>query len=615
MQQGTQRNILERMMQSPLVFDGAMGTMIYAKGVFLNACYDELCLSQEKLILGIHREYVEAGADVLETNSFGANRIKLKAFGLAEKIGSINRAAVQLARHAAGDRLYVAGSVGPCLRPGQILTAENEKELFSAFQEQIRALCAEGVDLLMLETFHDLRELQLAARAASDQDPPVFASFTVNEKGETAHGTSVEQMVCALNQDPNVQGIGINCGVGLSASYDALERAMPLTKKPFSILPNAGLPRQIEGRTLYLSSPEYFTEYCKRYIEMGARAVGGCCGTTPEHIRMAAKAMKSLSGVKRHIEIISYAPDMEADTVVEIPPQKRSRFSSRLLAGHKVTSVELLPPKSSDISRLLEKARECHLAGVDAINIPDGPRASSRISPMIAALAIRDRIGIEPILHYCCRDRNLIGMQSDLLGGFAAGLVNFLIITGDPPKMGDYPDATGVFDVDSIGLTRVAANLNRGRDIGGAPIVPPTGIFIGVGVNPCAVDKKREIERYYSKIEAGAQFAITQPIFDVDALLRFLDTAESYEKKIPIIAGVWPLTSLKNAEFLKNEVPGVEVTDSIIERMAWCRTKEEGIASGIEIAREICNAIADRVAGYQVSAPFGRADIALQVLS
>ncbi len=615
MQQGTQRNILERMMQSPLVFDGAMGTMIYGKGVFLNACYDELCLSQEKLILGIHREYVEAGADVLETNSFGANRIKLKAFGLAEKMGSINRAAVQLARQAAGDGLFVAGSVGPCLRPGQILTAGNEKELFSAFQEQIRVLCAEGVDLLMLETFHDLRELQLAARAASDQDTPVFASFTVNEKGETAHGTSVEQMVCALNQDPNVQGIGINCGVGLSASFDALERAMPLTKKPFSIMPNAGLPRQIEGRTLYLSSPEYFTEYCKRYIEMGTRAVGGCCGTTPEHIRMAAKAIKSLSGVKRHIEIKSYTPDEESETVVEIPPQKRSRFSARLLAGHKVTSIELLPPKSSDISRLLEKARECHLAGVDAINIPDGPRASSRISPMIAALAIRDRIGIEPILHYCCRDRNLIGMQSDLLGGFAAGLVNFLIITGDPPKMGDYPDATGVFDVDSIGLTRVAANLNRGRDIGGAPIVPPTGIFIGVGVNPCAVDKKREIERYYSKIEAGAQFAITQPIFDVDALLRFLDTAESYEKKIPIIAGVWPLTSLKNAEFLKNEVPGVEVTDSIIERMGRCRTKEEGIERGIEIAREICCAIADRVAGYQVSAPFGRADIALQVLS
>ncbi len=606
--------VLERMAQKPQVFDGAMGTMIYSRGVFLNACYDELCLSNPDLILGIHREYAGAFADILETNSFGANRIKLRAYGLADKVADINRAAVRLARSAAGEELYVAGSVGPCLKPGQILSAENEKELRAAFEEQVGVLTSEGADFLILETFHDLQELLLAVGVAGRFDVPLFASFMVNEKGETAHGTSIEQMVSALDAEPGVHAVGINCGVGLAPTFDMLERAMPIVKKPFFVMPNAGLPRQVEGRMLYLNNPEYFTEYCKKFIEMGVRAVGGCCGTTPEHIRMAAKAVKALSGVKKHIEIRAYPAEAAASQEV-IPPNKRSRFAARLLGGKRVTTVELLPPKSSDMSQLLERARECHLAGVDAINIPDGPRASARISPMISAIAIRERVGIEPILHYCCRDRNLIGMQSDLLGGYAAGLTNFLIITGDPPKLGDYPDATGVFDVDAIGLTKVVANLNRGRDIGGAAIAPATGIFIGVGANPCAVDRERELSRFFAKIDAGAQFAITQPVFDAEELLRFLDRLAGHGRQIPIVAGVWPLTSLKNAEFLKHEVPGVKVPDAIIERMSLARTKEEGVRTGIAIARETCAQISPHVCGFQVSAPFGRVEIALEVLS
>jgi len=606
--------ILERIAKTPVVFDGAMGTMIYSKGIFLNTCYDELCLTHPKLILDIHQEYAAVHAEVLETNSFGANRIKLRNYGLAEKTEAINRAAVKLAREAAGKELYVAGSVGPCLKPGQILSLEHQREIITAFDEQITALTAEGVDFLVLETFHDLHELQLAAAVAGRFGIPVFASFTVNEKGETAHGTALEQIVDRLDQDPNVNAVGINCGVGPALAFDILEKALPITKKPFFVMPNAGLPRQVEGRMLYLNNPEYFTEYCKKYIEMGVRAIGGCCGTTPEHIRMAVKAVKTLSGVKKHIEIKAYSVETGQEDLPIIPPQKRSRFAARLLSGQRVTSIELLPPKSSDMTKLLERARECYLAGVDAINIPDGPRASSRISPMIAAITIRERIGIEPILHYCCRDRNLIGMQSDLLGGYAAGLANFLIITGDPPKLGDYPDATGVFDVDAIGLTQVVANLNRGRDIGGALLSPPTGIFIGVGANPCAIDMKRELDRFFAKLEAGAQFAITQPVFEAEELLRFLDAIQGHPLRIPIVAGVWPLTSLKNAEFLKHEVPGVKIPDAVIERMSRCHTKEEGINTGIEIAREICDQIAPRVSGFQVSAPLGRVEIALEVL-
>jgi homocysteine S-methyltransferase len=486
----------------------------------------------------------------------------------------------------------------------------------AAFSEQIHALVDEGVDCLIFETFANPQEIQLATTVARRISPlPIFASFTVNDRGETALGGGIEMMTTALNDNPNVDVIGINCGVGPAQAYDNLERVMRFAHKPVIVMPNAGQPRQVEGRMLYLTNPEYFTEYCKKFIELGARGVGGCCGTTPQHIRMAAKAVKTLSGVKKHIQIQDRALSPRETPIREIEPRRKSRFASLLLQGKKVTSVELLPPKSCDMTMLLDRARECHLAGVDAINIPDGPRASSRVSPMIAAIAIRNQIGIEPILHYCCRDRNLIGMQSDLLGGYAAGLRNFLIITGDPPKLGDYPDATGVFDVDSIGLTQVVSNLNKGWDIGGSPVNPPTGIFIGVGANPVAVEPEHELERYAAKLRAGAEFAITQPVFDPESLFRFLDRASKLERQIPVIAGVWPLISYKNAEFMKNEVPGVSVPDGILERMSKCTTKEDGVKMGIEISREICDTIRESVAGFQVSAPFGRAEIALAVLA
>jgi methionine synthase I (cobalamin-dependent)/5,10-methylenetetrahydrofolate reductase len=605
-------DILSRMKESPLVFDGAMGTVIYDRGVFIHTCYDELCLTNPRLILQIHRDYIEAGAQVIETNTFGANPIKLKPYGLTERTEEINRAAVKLAREAARTEVFVAGSVGPCTESNQRMPDEFAAEVEGAFRTQVSALDAEGVDLYLLETFSNLNELQLAARVVKEFGGTVLGSFVLNERGETSLGTRAETMASALDADPNVDIVGINCGTGPSGAFDALQAILPHTEKPVVVMPNAGLPREFSGRVIYLTSPEYFTEYAKKYIELGVRGVGGCCGTTPAHIRTMARAVKSLSGVKRHVEV---KPLIRQETLVyAVPPEQKSRFAAKLLAGEKVTSVELLPPKSSDMTALLAKSQMCAEAGIDAINIPDGPRASARVSPMIAALTIQREVGIETILHYCCRDRNLIGMQSDLLGGYAAKLANFLIITGDPPKLGEYPDVTGVFDVDAIGLVQVASNLNHGVDIGGNAIDPPTGIFIGVGANPCAVEMEREFERYLRKIDAGAEFAITQPVFDVDALLRFLDRVERSHRAIPVLAGVWPLISFKNAEFMNNEVPGVVVPKAILDRMARCKTREDGRKAGIDIARGILSKIRDRVNGFQVSAPLGSVETALAVL-
>jgi homocysteine S-methyltransferase len=607
------KSILKRISEHPLIFDGAMGTMIYSKGIFINTCYEHLCITNPKLIAGIHQEYADAGADVIETNSFGANRLKLQRHGLVDQLEAINRAAVRLAKEAAGEDGIVAGSVGPVLKAGQIYLENQSDELTDIFREQMATLADEGIDFFMLETFAHIQEAQLAAKVAKEFGLPVFVSMTVGKDGETQKGRKIEQLIQTLENDGNVDGIGVNCGVGPAAAYSNVERALPHTTKPFTVMANAGVPQEVDGRLIYMSTPEYFTEYSKNMIQLGVRGVGGCCGTTPEHIAMMAKSIKSLTGVKKHVSIISHT-QQDAPQVDVIPMAEKCGFAAKLTRGEKVTSIEITPPRSIDLKPMLVQCQTCKDAGIDAINIPDGPRASARISPMVAALAVEREIGIETVLHYCCRDRNLIGMQSDLLGGYAGGLRNYLIITGDPPKLGDYPDSTPVFDVDAVGLTQVVTNLNHGMDVGGNPINPPTGLLIGVGANPCAVEPERELQHYFNKLDAGAEYAITQPVFDPDALLRFLDAADQYDHTIPVIAGVWPLVSFRNAEFLKNEVPGVEVPDAILERMSKATTKEDGRKLGIEIAREICDRISDRVAGYQVSAPFGIVDLALKVL-
>ncbi|MBI4978645.1 MAG: bifunctional homocysteine S-methyltransferase/methylenetetrahydrofolate reductase [Spirochaetes bacterium] len=604
---------LARIRERITMFDGAMGTMLYQKGVFVNACYDELSLTRPDLVREVHREYAEAGADIILTNTFGANRIKLREYGLAERVEAVNAAAVKLAREAAPDAL-IAGDVGPCSRFAQPLVDSAAKEFEAAFEEQMRILKTGGVDFIFLETFSDLAELALAAKVAKSLGLTVHASFTVNDNGESAVGFTAEKFVTALEADANVDTVGLNCSIGPAGVFDILERIIKNTTKPFVVKPNAGMPREVNGRMLYMTSPEYFTEYAKRFVELGARGVGGCCGTTPAHIREAAKALRGVSGARKQIAIKAATVTAEKPVTV-VPTGKKSRFGAKLSRGEWVTSIEILPPKSANMNALYDKVRDCHFAGIDAINIPDGPRASSRVSPMVTAILIKNTIGIEPIPHYCCRDRNLLGMQSDILGAQAAGLTNMLIITGDPPKTGDYPDVTGVFDVDSIGLTQLVTNLNHGRDFGGNFVDPPSSILIGVGANPCAVDGERELSRYFKKIEAGAEYAITQPVFDAELLLRFLDNVEKHEKRIPVIAGIWPLASYKNAEFMRNEVPGVVIPDVVMSLLSKCKTKEDSREAGIEISRAIIGKIKDRIAGVQVSAPMGNVQTALAVLS
>ena len=603
---------LTKIKDTPLIFDGAMGTVIYEKGIFLNACYDELNLTNPDLIKSIHQSYVDAGADVILTNTFGANRIKLEKYGLADKVKEINIAGVKLARSTSED-VYVLASIGSNLSSGEILTSENLERIKASYKEQISILVDAGVDGIIFETFFDVEELLLASSIAKEFDISVIASMTLTKEMETPKGLSIVTALKKLDKSQSVDILGLNCSIGPHAMLSAVEKVIGSISKPLVVQPNAGHPQKRDGRMIYLSTPEYFTSYCKNYINLGVMGVGGCCGTNVEHIKEMARTIKALTGVKKHVEISKI--EVQNTNIVVTPTIEKSNFAKKLFSKtEKAISIEITPPRSVDLTPMLEKVQKCKDVGVDAINIPDGPRASARISPMVAGVMIEQKIGMEVILHYCCRDRNLIGMQSDILGGYAAGIKNYLVITGDPPKLGNYPQATAVFDVDAVGLTKVIHNLNRGEDIAGNEINPPTSILIGVGANPCAINLENEIKHFYNKIDAGAEYVMTQPVFDADTLLRFIDITSKY-KQIPVVAGIWPLVSLKNALFLKNEVPGVEIPDRIIERMEKANTKEDALKIGIEIAHEIKQKIDSSVQGYQISAPFGKVDLAINIIN
>jgi methionine synthase I (cobalamin-dependent)/5,10-methylenetetrahydrofolate reductase len=593
-----------------LVFDGAMGTEIYRHHVFTNRSFDELCLSDPKMIREIHTEYVNAGADVLETNTFGANRVDLGRFGLADKLRDINCAGARLAKEVAaqaGRPVFVAGSVGPLPPQPQF-----DDQWESMILEQVDGLVEGGADFILFETLPNRRGVERCAAAMRQRpETPFMLSFAVTHDCETTSGESLERMLAPLPGDgPAPVAWGLNCGLGPDGLLAAVERAVRLTPLPLVVQPNAGMPREVDNRRIYLCSPEYLTEYAKRYVSLGVAAVGGCCGTTPDHIREMAAAVKPLARASRTKPVLK-----PADTVVEkepVPLAHRSHFARRLVERQWVTTVELLPPRGYDLSSTIAKSRTLREHGVNAVNIPDGPRATARISPLVAALRIQQDAQIEAILHFCCRDRNLIGMQADLLACAACGIHNILFVTGDPPKLGDYPHATGVFDTDSIGMSAVQNRLNRGIDLGGQAIDPPTRAVIGVGLDPTALDRRRELDRFRQKLDAGAEFAITQPVFDPDALLRFLD--ELGRCSIPILAGVWPLSSLRNAQFMQNEVPGVEIPDSIMQRMASVEGRDAQLAMGVRIAQESVARIHQRVAGIQVSAPFGKIETALAVI-
>lgn len=591
-----------------LVFDGAMGTELYRHHVFTNRCFDELCLSDPKLIRQIHRDYYEAGADVLTTNTFGANRGYLGRFGLSERLTEINRAGARIAREvadAADRQVFVAGSIGPLPPQPQF-----EEKLPDMIAEQAEALLDGGADFLMFETQPTRKAVEVAARAMS-ADVPFVLSFAIVENCESVSGEPLKRMLAPLPDDAAEPAAwGMNCGTGPDGLLSAVERAVRLTSLPLIVQPNAGQPKEVDHRRIYLCSPEYLTSYAKRYVRLGAAAVGGCCGTTPEHIREMARAVKAVARAQSKPATI---PTKEAAEEKEPAPfAEKSRFARRIAEGKWVTSVELLPPRSYDLTATVNKSRTLAEHGVDAVNIPDGPRASSRISPLVTCLRIKEVAGIEPILHFCCRDRNLIGMQADLLACAACEVRNILFVTGDPPKLGSYPDATGVFDTDSIGMVAVQHRLNRGIDLGGQAIDPPTFAVIGVGLDPTALDPDEEVARFHRKAEAGAEFAITQPVFDPEALLRFLDRVEGCG--VPIVAGIWPLASQRNASFLQNEVPGVEIPDSVMERMGSVESREDQLKMGVQIARESVERVRDRVVGIQVSAPFGKIATALAVI-
>ena len=611
-----------------VLFDGAMGTMLYGKGVFINQCYDELSLRAPELVGDVHKAYIKAGAQVLETNSFGANRLRLAQYGLDKQVREINMAAARVARGAAGDKALVAGAVGPLGVRLEPYGPTSLDEARAAFSEQMKALVEGGIDLFILETFGDLHEIEQAILAARDVAPsvPIVAQMTVGEDCHTPYGASVEDVARRLDAW-GADIIGLNCSVGPQTILECIEKMATVTSKKMSAQPNAGMPREVEGRKMYMASPEYLATYARHLAQAGAKVVGGCCGTTPEHIRAMCEGIRPLQPRTRGVPGIgrsradSSQPSATrrredgATEVAAVPFAERSKWAKKIAAGTFVSSVEIVPPRGVDASRMLFDVAKLKVAGVDAVNVPDGPRAQSRMGALLTSVLIEQQVGIETVTHYACRDRNLLGMLSDLLGASAVGLRNMLIITGDPPKMGPYPDATAVFDVDAIGLTNLVNNLNHGLDPGGNKIGEPTRFAIGVGVNPAAIDLEHEIRRFEWKVDAGAEYAITQPVFDVEQLEKFL--AKIQHVRIPVVAGIWPLVSLRNAEFLANEVPGVTVPKPTIERMraASAESKERGVAEGIAIAKDMLARVRPLVQGAQVSAPFGKVELALEVLA
>jgi len=597
-----------------LLCDGGMGTMLYSKGVYLQTCFDELNLSNPDLVKSVHREYIESGAEIIETNTFAANRYKLKKFGLNDMVREINSAGARIAREEAGREVFVAGSIGPLGLKIEPWGPTPVEDAALAFTEQVEALLQGGVDLFILETFSDINEIHQAIKAArrAAGDLPVVAEMTIEEDGNSLYGTTPEVFTKKL-EEWAADVVGVNCSVGPAAMLQCIERMARVTSLPLSAMPNAGIPTEVEGRNIYLCSPDYLAEYAKRFIQAGVKIVGGCRGTTPAHIKAIRSAIRALQPPRRRL-ITATGPVERSRESRTVPKREKSRLGRKLDEGDFITCVEILPPRGVDPRAALAAALKLKRAGVDCVNIPDGPRASARMSSMSLAIILTRGTRSEVILHYTCRDRNLLGMQSDLLGMFAQGLRNLLIITGDPPKLGDYPDATAVFDVDSIGLTNVVSSLNRGLDIGGKSLDKQTAFLIGVGANPGAPNLDYEISRFEWKVDAGAEFAITQPVFDVRLLENFLQRISHC--RIPILAGLWPLASLRNAEFMHNEVPGSRIPEEVMGRMRRAqdigpeRARQEGVA----IAKEVLKDIKGMVQGVQISPPLGRFELALQVL-
>jgi methionine synthase / methylenetetrahydrofolate reductase(NADPH) len=601
-------------MRSLLVFDGAMGSLLYERGVFVTQNFEQLNVARPEVVAKIHEDYVTAGAQVIETNTFGANSFCLDRHGLGDQVRAYNLAGARLARKAAGEDVWVAGSIGPTgLVPG-VATSTELEQVAATFAEQATALVEGGVDLFVLETFRHLEEIRIAIEAARRAAPglPIIASMAFNASETAADGSTPEQIATML-RDWGADVLGVNCGDGPQLALAVAER-MRRAGVPLCVQPNAGLPRTVDGRLLYMATPEYFDVFARRTIQLGATMVGGCCGTTPEHVHWMAKSGRMLTD--RHVEVVRPSAARPAEVVpllAPIPMAERSDFAAKIAAGTFVVSVEVNPAPGLDPSKALEGAKMLLASGVDIVNVADAPRAMARMSNLAFCSLLLERYGIQPILHVCGRDRNLLGQMAHLLGAHAIGIRNLVIITGDPPKVGDYPEATAVYDLDAIGLLQMAANMNRGIDPAGKPLPGgQTSFLLATGLEPGAADLDKEIQRLERKKAAGAELVMTQPIFQIDLLEEVLQRIAHLE--LPVLVGVLPLVSYKNAEFLHNEVPGMQIPEAIREQMRRTPGGEAARKEGVKIAREMLFAVRERVQGAYLMPPLGRYELALQVL-
>ena len=601
----------KRIAGTPLVLDGAMGTVLNERGIAFNECFEQANVDRAQLVTDVHRTFLDAGAEGVHTNTFGLNRYRLGGHGMSRRLQEFAEAASNNARQAAGDQRYVIASLGPtgvAIEPiGRVARIEARQ----AFKEAATAFDDGVIDGFSLETFSNVFELIEAVRGIREiSDLPLFAHFTVTGAGVTLMGTHPEE-ACELLEAEGVDAVGVNCSTGPGAVLDASLKMLEHCNLPVSARPNAGLPRESEGRVFYENNPDYFARFARRFLQAGGQILGGCCGTTPDHVRAITRAARAVGSHRRERPVV-HTHLKESRPKAPVQLSERSHLG-RLLAEKKCPiSVELLPPRTPDVRALVQAAKGLKDAGVDLINLPDGPRASARISNMVAGHLIEREAGIETLLHICCRDRNLLGMQSDLMGAAALGMANLLIITGDPPYQGNYPDVTAVFDVDSIGLCNIVDNLNHGLDAGGNHMDEQTHFCFGAALNQTATDPEREYGRFEWKIKAGIDFAITQPVFDADAFLELIPTLPA--DRPPILAGLWPLRSLRNAEFLAAEVPGVEVPDEIVERMRVADAAGKAGEEGVAIAAEILHKLMGHVDGFQIAAPFNKTEATMELV-
>jgi len=611
----TSKSLADAIATGPLLLDGAMGSLLYERGVLHTRSYDELNLSQPDLIATIHRDYVQAGADIIETNTFGANRIALARHGLVEQMAAINRTAVELARKAAAGRAYIAGAVGPTGVKFHIATAAERRLARFALADQIDTLILAGVDAIILETFTSILEMEEAIHVAKERGArvPCFAMMVFDAQSRSDGGLGPAEIADRLIA-AGADVVGGNCGIGPAELYQVVTN-MVGRGKPVIAQPNAGLPASVEGRTLYVANPEHFGVFARRMLKSGVRLVGGCCGTTPEHTRAMLGAVRMLRGEKidergsKSSPQIQIAPGPAPAAKTALPA--RSRLGGRIARGEFAVSVELTAPTGLDIAKTKTAVENLINGGVDIVNIADGPRASARMANIAVCARLAAETPVEPILHVCARDRSFLGLVAHLLGAHGLGLRNLVIITGDPPKMGDYPFSTPVYDVDSVGLLRIAAGLNAGVDPAGKEC-EPTQFVLATGAEPAAHDRDRELRRLEDKKLAGAELVMTQPVYDPRTLERFLDDAAPLG--LPVMVGILPLASHRNAEFLHNEVPGMSIPAEYRERMAKVGGGPAAQAEGVRIAQEALGAVKHRVAGAYVMPPFNRVASALAVL-